>query len=191
MRPILRRMSSLLLISSAAASGLVAVLVLAGLVIIWAMLRMRMTEQAGRLELIQLELRQLAQQQMDPPPIVVPRDALPIPSPPPSDLAPLREEVGELRVQLAAISAKLDALSARGNDGRSPAAPLAERIAGRFAQKGYQSVKVLSDLERLGDVPTKVAVEGKKGGLTFKGFVVVDRGEIVDEKMTSSHEIFP
>lgn len=75
---------------------------------------------------------------------------------------------------------------------QSRAGELSDRIHDRLGSRGFSDVRILGELTDVPvDAPLKVMVEARKSGISYKGFVVVADGNIVDEKMTSAHELFP
>ncbi len=167
-----------LLASSVAATAGVAVLLLFGLLLIFLLLR-------ARLDLFERSLGALAREV---------REALSRPAPPPIelpevDLAPLEARLAEVRRLLDVLAERLDLVAAEVSLERS--VRLHEMIERRFRGLGYESIRILSDLAAIGEEPAQVNVEATKGGTTRKGYVVIDKGRVVDEKLSSSYEVFP
>lgn len=106
-----------------------------------------------------------------------------------AQLDPLHEELGRTRRELQGLTRRVGELATELEHER--ARRLGETIRERFERQGFQSIRVLADPSLLEGGDARVPLEGMKGGITYKGYVVVEDGRIVDEKMTSSYEVFP
>lgn len=168
----------------------VAVLVLVGMLLVYRLLGVRLAAFGRELESMRRELERAERTRAELPRAAEP----PAPAPvtvrvPEIDLAPLRADVAGVREELNVLGANLERLAAALE--RERGARVFEQIEQRFRAAGYSRVRVLADAASIGSGPHKVAVEGTKNGIALKGYVVVDGGRIVEEKMTSSHEVFP
>lgn len=169
-----------LLASSVAATATVAVLLLAGLLLVFLLLRSRLDLFDRNLASLAREVRQAASQPPPQPPAI----ELPV-----VDLAPIEARLDELRRLLDALHERLGAVAAEVSLERS--VRLHEMIERRFRGLGFESIRILSDLAAIGEEPAQVNVEVIKGGSTRKGYVVIDKGRVVGERLSSSYEVFP
>jgi len=152
------------------------VLVLAGLLLIYATLRARLGSFAGEIRSLSDEITKISNQpRSEPSPVI--------------DVGPLESKINDLGRRLS--EALEDTRFLRDEVVERRGHRLREEIERYFRFAGYQSVNVLSELGVFDDEPVRVAVTGVKGGITYKGYVVIETGRIVEEKMTSSHEVFP
>ena len=60
-----------------------------------------------------------------------------------------------------------------------------------FAKQGYGEVRIRSDLTRIGAGPQRLQVEVTREGVAYKGFVVVQGGNVVDSRLLPTYEVFP
>ena len=51
--------------------------------------------------------------------------------------------------------------------------------------------EILADLEDIGDEDAKVPVEAVRGGVTYKGYVVLRDGAIAEANLKPPYAIFP
>ena len=61
----------------------------------------------------------------------------------------------------------------------------------KFFGQGYTSVIVLSDLEGDLEEPLTLQVEAVRGGISYKGMVVIQNNSVVDARLKPSYEVFP
>lgn len=104
-------------------------------------------------------------------------------------LDPLFDEVTRMRREVQGLGRRVGELAGELETERGRR--LGETIRERFERQGFQSIRVLSDPSELEGAEARVPIEGVKGGITYKGYVLVEDGRVVDEKMTSSYEVFP
>ncbi|MFG0317946.1 MAG: hypothetical protein ACF8XB_11780 [Planctomycetota bacterium JB042] len=104
-------------------------------------------------------------------------------------LDPLHDEVRSMRREVQGLGRRVGELASELEVERGRR--LGETIRERFERRGFQSIRLLADPSELEASDLRVAIEGVKGGITHKGYVVVEDGRVVDEKMTSSYEAFP
>lgn len=143
--------------------------------------------------------------------VVVKEPAPPPPLPPPApapapvivDLSAIEDSLVEVRdalVELADRSREMDTEPSPPPPAPPPAPPtrsgvtIRDRIESRFRRAGFEVVRILSgdvDLEWIDGDPVRIPLEGRRRGATYKGHVMVSGDQVVDEKMTSSHEAFP
>jgi len=171
---------SILLVSNLALTATLGLLLLCGLLLIYFLLRARL----GRLEDVLAEhgrgLKQLSR--------AIAPGSRPE-APPPIDLEPLNSSLEGIRGSLDAVEEHLDSVASDLR--REREVRLREMIERRFHGRGFQSIQILGDLAGGFHGAVRVTVEGQKGGVTYKGYVALEEGQIIDEKLSSSHEIFP
>ncbi len=181
------------IIASVSANAVLSALLLAGLLLIYMVIRMRFESQDAEHAAVRRELENLAAlvEALD-------RSAdVQAPPPPPArddevvqyDLSALESEVEAVRKGLAAVERQLAGL-ARTME-RDRIRRLHDAIEQRFVAQGYGAVRFLAELDLASGEPAKVPLEAKKGGTTYKGHVVIEDGRVVSEKMSSSYEAFP
>ena len=184
---------SLLFITPLTLSAATAALVLIGLLLIYMLLRARISEVEDVLGDVRREIGRLrddvTRREAAPPPAAAPIDPPeppPAPEPPPPvDLSGVERQLEDLRLAVARLARP---------DGEAPApeTDVAAVIEARLHAEGYERVRVLlSAQEELEHGDLRVPVEGTRRGLTCKGYVVLHDGRVIDEKLTSSHEVFP
>ena len=61
----------------------------------------------------------------------------------------------------------------------------------KFFGQGYASVVILSDLEGDLEEPLSLQIEEVRGGISYKGTVVIQNGNVVDARLKPSYEVFP
>lgn len=187
-----------LLSSSAATLGLLSVLWLIAFLLIWRLMRARIVALEERVVGFGQQLDHLRRTVAEPRPTSSPAVAAEVRSGPTLALDGLVDAVDSLRetqLEHAAAVARLTELVERvATDVESGRADrLEDRIRARFAGRGFTDVRILGDLAAAqeGTGQLRVPIESMKGGVTYKGFVMLDAGRIVDEKLTSSHDAFP
>ena len=172
---------SILLASNLAVTATLGILLLSGLLLIYCLLRTHLLRFEGSLLALSRQLEQYCNKPA-PEPLVV---AAPLPV----NLEPLALSVAELQRSLDAVEEHLESVAGELNRDRE--VRLREMVERRFHGRGYQSIQILGDLADGFHGAARISIEGQKGGVTYKGHVILEEGQIVDEKMTSSHEIFP
>ncbi len=186
-----------LLLTDTAWFSALAALLFGGLALILWTLRTRLTAFSEQLDAVRQEVDNVAQDfaqshaQAAPPPAPVepPQPPVPLVLPPPVDLAPLSADVERLAREVAQISTTLSQVNEEMRAQRGER--VRESIERRLRNLGFQTVAVLADLQAIGPGPTRITVAGTKAGISHKGYVVVEGGRVLEEKMTSSHEVFP
>lgn len=199
----------LLMLSPTSALAFVAILVLAGLLLVYLLLRGRIGELSHAVARMQGELARLSvalvaveeatriERATPPPP------PLPVAAPVPAELPPIEVRADVDLSQVEAELAELRKLMTRLAERPDPPPVVAkappdirEVIESRFRGQGYDRVRVLladgAADPCIGESGSRrVSVEGARRGLTYKGYVVIEHGRVIEEKMTSSHEVFP
>lgn len=188
----------LLLLSSAATLGLLSVLWLAAFLLIWRLMRIRIVALEERVLGFGQQLDHLRRTVSEPRPAPVAsnsNEARPATAIALDGLVDAVDSVRESQQEQAAAFARLTELVERltGEVEQGRADRLEDRIRARFAARGFSDVRILGDLAAAqeGTGQLRVPLESMKGGVTYKGFVVLEAGRIVDEKLTSSHDAFP
>lgn len=191
---------SLLALSQTATVALLSAFWLAGFLLIWQLMRSRLMMLEEKLHGFGLQIDHFRRAHEDRAGAVTPdpgregRAAIAAEVARLSDAVDsVREAQAEARVAHARAVELIERLAADLEQGR--AERLVDRIKLRFSARGFNDIRVLGDLSSAGDPtrdgPLRVPLEGMKGGVTYKGYVVIDGGQVVDEKLTSSHEAFP
>jgi hypothetical protein len=188
----------LLLLSSAATLGLLSVLWLAAFLLIWRLMRIRIVALEERVLGFGQQLDHVRRTVSEPRPAPVAsnsNEARPATAIALDGLVDAVDSVRESQQEQAAAFARLTELVERltGEVEQGRADRLEDRIRARFAARGFSDVRILGDLAAAqeGTGQLRVPLESMKGGVTYKGFVVLEAGRIVDEKLTSSHDAFP
>ncbi|MEN8149088.1 MAG: hypothetical protein ABFS86_04650 [Planctomycetota bacterium] len=106
--------------------------------------------------------------------------------PDPKDLADavrplLREAVESIDGRLRQVTESLRAPSAR-----APDTPLARSLA----ERGFSDVVVAREAT-MEDGRTKVIVEARRDGMTFKGPVILDGDHVVEQRLAPAYPMFP
>lgn len=104
-------------------------------------------------------------------------------------LDPLHDELGRMRGEFQGLVRRVGEIGTALESERGRR--LGDTIRDRFERQGFRSIRFLTEPTELEEPESRVALEGVKGGITYKGYVVVEDGRVVDEKMTSSYEVFP
>lgn len=110
--------------------------------------------------------------------------------------AGLEENVEGVREHNRRIEAILDhslrqLVELNGNFGQRRSHAVRDLIERKFFSQGYETVVVLSDLEGDLEEPLTVMVEALRGGISFKGSVVVQNETVVEANLKPSYEVFP
>lgn len=113
------------------------------------------------------------------------REALP---PPPMPLR-VAEEIGPLvREAAQALHVRLDELAETVREVREESVP--DQVARVLAAAGFAEVAVLSGPRPDGD-RTRVLVEARREGMTFKGPVWLRGGRVVERRLSPAYPMFP
>lgn len=178
---------TLLLVQAVTMVSLLAVLLLAGLLMIYQLLKTRMAAIEERLDQLAGAVRDSARAEPPPPPSAEVAPVAPVAQQ--VDLTPLEQRLLELDDLVRGTNRRLEDLLAEFH--RERGSRLRETIERLFQGRGFQSIRILTDLSEYSDETVRVSLEGVKGGITYKGFVQIENGAVVNENMTSSHEVFP
>ncbi len=176
-----------LLLTDTAWFALLAALLFGGLLLIQWTVRTRLIVFSEQLDGVRREVDNVAQdfaqaqsQAQSAPP------ALPAPV---VDLAPIQTELARLAHDVSEIEKSLGQMNEELRATRGER--VREALERRLRSLGFQTVAVLADLQAIGPGPTRITVAGTKAGISHKGYVVVEGGRVLEEKLTSSHEVFP
>jgi len=182
-----------------AAIGLVGALVVGGLLLVFLVLRGRLDALSAGISSTRHDVDRLGTdvRAREVPKPSIPEDdelARPEDAPAtPADVAarvdPIHDELLGLRREVQTLVRRVGELTAEFETERNRR--LEETIEERFQRKGFTSVRLLGSPSEEPVTNARIPLEGVKGGITYKGYVVIDDGRIVDEKMTSSYEVFP
>jgi len=188
----------ILLLSNVATMSLLSVLWLTAFLLLWRLIRIRILALEDRVLGFGQQLDHLRRTLAEPrsAPIVAPPSEVRSESAVAIDqLADTVESMRESQIEQAATHARLVELVERlASDvelGRADR--LEDRIRARFAARGFNEIRILGDLAAAqeGTGQLRVPLESTKGGMTYKGYVVLEAGKVVDEKLTTSHDAFP
>jgi len=131
------------------------------------------------------------------------------------EIKSLSEEIRELRKTMSALSfagieenvegvrehsRRMDAtleqslrqlveMNSRFGERRSQA--VRDLIERKFFSQGYETVVVLSDLDGDLEEPISVRVEAVRGGISYKGMVVIQNDTVVEANLMPSYDVFP
>jgi len=108
-------------------------------------------------------------------------------------LAELSREVGELRRGADRVAAERRAAEQRAEQAPvpPPAPDLAELVADHLAQRGFDEVRIVSDLGTLQGSSGRVVFEAQRRGVLHKGHVRLNDGRVVDESVRAAYSTFP
>jgi hypothetical protein len=186
----------ILLLSSAATIAILSALWLGAFLLVWRLMRLRIVALEERVVAFSQQLDHMRRSFAE----------ARAPSLPPAGNGPspvneftrlnetldaLREAQAEHATTVTRLVALVEGLATDVESGR--AERLEDRIRARFSSRGFTNLRILGDLAASTDASPslRIPLEGMKGGVTYKGYVVLEAGNIVDEKLTSSHEAFP
>jgi len=195
-------------VSAVTAVAVIGVLVLLGLSLIYYLIEKRLAGFGSEQRRLQRDIHELKEDMRK---VYAARAAVtkkePAPaSPPPPEPAPVSVDLSGIESTLRDMQGVIAELSERppvvveSNGAAPPPAPalpaitLRERIEARFRHAGYDVLHILSgdvDRERVDGDPVRIPLEGRRRGATYKGHVMISGDQVIDEKMTSSHEAFP
>jgi len=108
-------------------------------------------------------------------------------------LGELTREVTELRRGADRMAAERRASEQRAEQLPEPAPgpDLAERVADHLAQRGFDEVRLVSDLAGLQGSTGRVVFEAQRQGVLHKGHVRLNDGRVVDESVRAAYSTFP
>ncbi|MFH0944758.1 MAG: hypothetical protein V2A76_06130 [Planctomycetota bacterium] len=187
----------ILLLENLGLTATFSVLLLGGLLLVFFLLRSRLDlllsdlarlgKDLGRmgndLDRLGNDLDQMKDRTEPPPPPPPPPPSVPV------DLSPVHAALDEMRQELSGMERHLESMA--GDLARERSVHMREMVERRFYGRGYQSIRVVGEIPYGLKEPMRLPVEGTKGGVTYKGFVMIEDGQIVEEKMSSSTEVFP
>jgi hypothetical protein len=104
-------------------------------------------------------------------------------------LADLEQELSEIKGVLRSVESHLRAMLVTRQGER--AAEIEDVIRRWCRGSGYDEVQIMSDTSRLGAAPSKVRVEARKGGVAYKGHVVVQKDQVLEGRLLPAYEAFP
>jgi hypothetical protein len=115
-----------------------------------------------------------------------------LPSPlEPKDLVPLQERLELLARAVDELRHHVDELRLRGPQPPPDVAPGAH-VLRALEQRGYESIRIVG--EAAGDnsgEESRVPVEARRGGMSFKGFVRLEDGRVAEVALKPVTEVFP
>lgn len=181
-------------------------LVLGGLVGVYLLLVRRLGAFESRAQELERTVDALLKAKSEPPPPPPPPVAaapVVVTPPPELDLEPLFEplvaQVRALGAQLESFAEEtrrsLAALAQQARERPAPERPrvptVREVIEQHYRERGYTLIRLLSAGDTPAMQPTRIGIEAARGGIWHKGYAIVDAGRVVEDKLTSSHEVFP
>jgi len=103
------------------------------------------------------------------------------------------EEIGRTSRRSVAVLESLHAGVERieENLGRRRSGSIRDLVERKFFNQGYSEVSVLTDLDDLDEEPYRLQVEAIRGGITYKGTVVIQHDSVVEATLKPSYEVFP
>lgn len=111
----------------------------------------------------------------------------------PKDLLPLQERIELLARQIEELRLHVVELRSRPAAGGT-AAPVAPstRLLRALEERGFERVHILGEIvaEDGGDL-RRVPVEASRAGMSFKGYVTVEDGQLVEVALKPLTEVFP
>lgn len=179
-------------------------LVLGGLVGVYLLLVRRLGAFEARAQELERTVDALLRAKAEP----APTPAEP-PPPPPAPVVvapPVEVDLEPLVAQVRALAAQLDgfadetrhALAALAQQARERGAPerprvptVREVVEQHYRERGFTLIRLLAAGETPAMQPTRVGLEAARGGIWHKGYAIVDASRVVEDKLTSSHEVFP
>jgi chromosome segregation ATPase len=108
--------------------------------------------------------------------------------------AALQAKLSEFTEEISRLSAAVAELRAAAGDplAREPeAADLADRVRRHLTRMGFEQVHLLTDLAELEDDSGRVVFEARRRGVTHKGHLELEDGEVVNETVHSAYSTFP
>jgi len=75
--------------------------------------------------------------------------------------------------------------------GKRRGSAVRDLVERKFFAQGYTSVVILSDLEGDLEEPVELQLEAVRGGISYKGTVVIQNDSVVDARLKPSYEVFP
>jgi len=108
------------------------------------------------------------------------------------DLLPVQERLEQLARQVQELRLHIDELRAQSPN--APIVPIApgSRLLRALEERGFESVHILGELtNEEGHDPHRVPVEARRAGMSFKGYVTVEDGRLVEVALKPLTEIFP
>lgn len=193
-------------VSAVTAVATIGVLVLLGLFLIYYLLQKRLVGFGSDLRRLQRDIHELKEDMRKvyaARAVVTRKEPAPAPPPPPTpvpvDLSGIESTLREMQGAITELSERSPVVVEQNGVAPPPpptlpAITLRERIEARFRHAGYDVLHILSgdvDRERIDGDPVRVPLEGRRRGATYKGHVMISGDQVIDEKMTSSHEAFP
>jgi hypothetical protein len=181
-------------------------LVLGGLVGVYLLLVRRLGAFEARAQELERTVDALLRAKAEtPPPPPPPPQAAPEPAPvviqpaPEVDLTPVLAQLRDLGVRFDGFADETrHALTALAQQARERALPerprvptVREVIEQHYRERGYTLIRLLAPGETPAMQPTRVGLEAARGGIWHKGYAIVDASRVVEDKLTSSHEVFP
>lgn len=180
-------------------------LVLGGLVGVYLLLVRRLGAFESRAQELERTVDALLRAKAEPPP------APPAPPPPTEpapvvvaplveiDLEPVIRQVRELGAQLDRFADEtrhaLAAIAQQALERSTPERPrvptVREVVEQHYRERGYTLIRLLSAGDTPAMQPTRIGLEAARGGIWHKGYAIVDASRVVEDKLTSSHEVFP
>ncbi|MBK6941188.1 MAG: hypothetical protein IPH13_13500 [Planctomycetes bacterium] len=178
-------------------------LVLGGLVGVYLLLVRRLGAFEARAQELERTVDALLRAKAEPAPAAAPPPSEPPPvvvAPPVEvDLEPVLRQVRELGAQLDAFADEtrraLAALAQQTRERSVPERPrvptVREVVEQHYRERGYTLIRLLSAGDTPAMQPTRIGLEAARGGIWHKGYAIVDASRVVEDKLTSSHEVFP
>ncbi len=110
----------------------------------------------------------------------------------PKDLAPLHDRLEQLARQIHELRHHIDELRARASEPSVAAVSPGGRLLRQLAERGFEHVHVLGELgTEEGIEPVRVPVEARRAGMSFKGYVTLEEGRLIEVALKPLTEIFP
>lgn len=180
-------------------------LVLGGLVGVYLLLVRRLGAFEARAQELERTVDALLRAKSEPPPAPAapppPTEPPPVVVAPPVevDLEPVIRQVRELGTQLDGFADEtrraLAAIAQQARERSTPERPrvptVREVVEQHYRERGYTLIRLLSAGDTPAMQPTRIGLEAARGGIWHKGYAIVDASRVVEDKLTSSHEVFP